>query len=113
MTKSIKTFLFLAVTITLTSCGWPQLFQVIINQGNLVDEEMLGKLEVGMTESQVRYVMGTPLVSDTFYPDRWDYYTSITQGETVYTETKITLYFEEGLLVKWEGGLRGEDLEPK
>ena len=68
MTKSIKTFLFLAVTLTLTSCGWPQLFQVIINQGNLVDEEMLGKLEVGMTESQVRYVMGTPLVSDTFYP---------------------------------------------
>jgi outer membrane protein assembly factor BamE len=57
--------------------------------------------------------MGTPLISDTFYPDRWDYYTSITQGENVFTETKITLYFEEGLLVKWEGGLHGEDLEPK
>ena len=112
MTKSIKTFLFLAATITLTSCGWPQLFQVIINQGNLVDDEMLGKLEVGMTESQVRYVMGTPLISATFYPDRWAYYTSITQGENVFTETKITLYFEEGLLVKWEGSLHGEDLEP-
>ena len=113
MTKSIKTFLFLAVILTLTSCGWPQLFQVIINQGNLVDDEMLGKLEVGMTESQVKYVMGTPLISDTFYPDRWDYYTSITQGENVFTETKITLYFEEGLLAKWEGSLHGEDLEPK
>ena len=113
MIKSIKTFLFLAATITLTSCSWPQLFQVIVNQGNLVDEEMLGKLEVGMTESQVRYVMGTPLVSDTFYPNRWDYYTSISQGDEKFTETKITLYFEEGLLIKWEGGLYEEDLEPK
>ena len=113
MTKSIKTFLFLVVTLALTSCGWPQLFQVIINQGNIVDDEMIGKLEVGMTESQVKYVMGSPLISDTFYPDRWDYYTSITQGENVFKETKITLYFEEGLLVKWEGGLYEEDLEPK
>ena len=113
MTKSIKTFLFLVVTITLTSCGWPQLFQVIINQGNLVDDEMLGKLEVGMTESQVKYVLGTPLISDTFYHRRWDYYTSITQGDNVYTETKVTLYFEEGLLVEWEGGLPGEEVEPK
>ena len=72
---------------------------------------MLEKLEVGMTESQVKYILGTPLISDTFHPDRWDYYTSIIQGNEVFTETKITLYFEKGLLVNWEGGLYEEDLK--
>ena len=86
----------------LTNCS---LFQVVINQGNIVDDEMLEKLEVGMTESQVKYILGTPLISDTFFPNRWDYYTSVSQGEMVLAETKVILYFEEGKLIKWEGGL--------
>ena len=113
MTKSIKTFLFLTLVLILTGCSLPKLFQVVINQGNLIDDEMLGKLEVGMTETQVKYIMGTPLISDTFYPRRWDYYTSIAQGDNVYTETKVTLYFEEGLLVQWKGDLPDEEVEPK
>jgi outer membrane protein assembly factor BamE len=47
--------------------------------------------------------MGTPLISDTFFPNRWDYFTTVTQGENVYTEQKIVLFFEENKLVKWEG----------
>ena len=57
----------------------------------------------GMTESQVKFVMGTPLISDTFYPNRWDYFTSVTQGENSYTNQKITLYFKDNKLVSWEG----------
>ena len=73
------------------------------SQGNLVDQEMLDHLEIGMTESQVKFVMGTPLISDTFYPNRWDYFTSVTQGENTYTNQKITLFFEDNKLLKWEG----------
>ena len=113
MTKSIKTFFFLTVVLIITGCSLPKLFQVVINQGNLIDNEMLGKLEVGMTESQVKYIMGTPLIIDTFYPRRWDYYTSIAQGDNKFAETKVTLYFEESLLVKWEGDLPDEEVEPK
>ena len=94
----------------LTNCS---LFQVVINQGNIVDDEMLEKLEVGMTESQVKYILGTPLISDTFFPNRWDYYTSVSQGEMVLAETKVILYFEEGKLIKWEGGLLEKDIESK
>ena len=47
--------------------------------------------------------MGTPLISDTFYPNRWDYFTSVTQGENSYTNQKITLYFKDNKLVSWEG----------
>ncbi|MCS5543380.1 MAG: outer membrane protein assembly factor BamE, partial [SAR86 cluster bacterium] len=74
----------------------PKIFQVVVNQGNLVDKEMLNKLEVGMTESQVKYVLGTPLITDTFHFNRWDYYTSVSQGTEIYAESKVTLYFHEG-----------------
>ncbi len=113
MIKSIKTFIFFLTILVLSGCTLPKLFQVVVNQGNIVDEEMLDKLEVGMTESQVRYVMGSPLINDTFFPDRWDYFTSVTQGETIYAETKVTLYFEEGLLVKWEENLAEQEIGSK
>jgi outer membrane protein assembly factor BamE len=64
---------------------------------------MIDKLEIGMTESQVKFVMGTPLISDTFSPNRWDYFTSVTQGETIYTEQKITLFFKDNALLRWDG----------
>jgi len=89
----------------LVGCSFPKLFQVVISQGNLVKPEMIEKLEIGMTESQVKYIMGTPLINDTFIPNRWDYFTSISQGENVFSETKVTLFFEEGKLVKWEGDI--------
>ena len=103
MNRNLKFVVLLLTTMLLASCSIPRIFQVVISQGNLVDQEMLDKLEVGMTESQVKFVMGTPLITDTFYPNRWDYFTSVTQGETTYTNQKVTLYFEESKLVSWEG----------
>ena len=91
-------------------CSMPKIFQVVVNQGNLVDKEMLDKLEVGMTESQVKYVLGTPLITDTFHLNRWDYYTSVSQGTEIYAESKVTLYFHEGKLQKWDSDIP-EDLE--
>ena len=86
-------------------CSMPKIFQVVVNQGNLVDKEMLNKLEVGMTESQVKYVLGTPLITDTFHFNRWDYYTSVSQGTEIYAESKVTLYFHEGKLQKWDADI--------
>ena len=99
----------LLFVLLLSSCSIPRIFQVVISQGNLVDQEMLDKLEVGMTESQVKFVMGTPLISDTFYPERWDYFTSVTQGDKTYTNQKITLFFEDNKLLKWEGKIDSID----
>ena len=109
MKVTIKQILFLLVSIFLTSCSIPKTYEVVISQGNLVDQKMIDKLEVGMTESQVKFVMGTPLVSDTFYPNRWDYFTSVTQGSKTYTEQKITLYFEDNKLARWDGELLSDN----
>ena len=105
MNINLKVITLLLSVLLLSSCSIPRIFQVVISQGNLVDQEMLDKLEIGMTESQVKFVMGTPLISDTFYPNRWDYFTSVTQGENSYTNQKITLYFKDNKLVSWEGGI--------
>ena len=99
----------LVFVLLLSSCSIPKIFQVVVSQGNLVDQEMLDKLEVGMTESQVKFVMGTPLISDTFYPQRWDYFTSVTQGDKTYTNQKITLFFENKKLLRWEGKIEPVD----
>ena len=103
MNINLKVITLLLSVLILSSCSIPRIFEVVISQGNLVDQEMLDKLGIGMTESQVKFVMGTPLISDTFYPNRWDYFTSVTQGENSYTNQKITLYFKDNKLVSWEG----------
>tara|TARA_B100000029_G_C17401175_1_gene897101 strand:+ start:223 stop:555 length:333 start_codon:yes stop_codon:yes gene_type:complete len=109
--KFRKKYLSFLIVVLFFGCSMPKIFQVVVNQGNLVDKEMLEKLEVGMTESQVKYVLGTPLITDTFNANRWDYYTSVSQGKTVYTESKVTLYFEEGKLLKWNMKLPEEPSE--
>ena len=103
MNNNFKALTLIMTSLLLANCSIPRIFQVVVSQGNLVDQEMLDKLEIGMTESQVKFVMGTPLISDTFYPERWDYFTSVTQGESSYTNQKITLFFEKNQLIRWEG----------
>ena len=92
-------FSSLIILLLIFSCSLPRVYEVVVSQGNLIDEDMMEKLEVGMTESQVKYVLGSPLIADTFTPNRWDYYTSVTQGNKKFTEKKITLYFEDKKLV--------------
>lgn len=105
MFQNLTRILILIFSIFIFGCSMPKLFQVVINQGNLVDSEMLETLEIGMTESQVKYIMGTPLISDTFEPNRWDYFTSVSQGNNSFIKNKVTLFFKEGKLIKWEGDI--------
>ena len=109
MKISLQNILLLFIGVIIAGCSIPKTYEVVISQGNLVDQEMMDKLEVGMTESQVKFVMGSPLISDTFYPSRWDYFTSVTQGSKTYTEQRISLYFEDDKLARWEGELISEE----
>jgi outer membrane protein assembly factor BamE len=62
--------LFLAaVTTALAGC----VYRVDVQQGNLLDDEDIDAVQVGMTRSQVRFLLGTPVVEDSFDKDRWDY----------------------------------------
>ena len=57
-------------------------YRMDIQQGNLLDAEQVDQVEVGMTRSQVRFLLGTPMVVDSFDADRWDYVYSLRRGRS-------------------------------
>ncbi len=70
-------------------------YRINIQQGNFLEEEDVDQVQAGMTRSQVRFLLGTPMVEDLFNNDRWDYFYYLKIGRTqeVYTR-HFTVYFE-------------------
>ena len=78
-------------------------YKIDIQQGNVVTQEMVAKLKAGLTRSQVRFVLGSPLVTDMFHSDRWDYiYLLQRQGKTD-DRRRLTVIFEGDKLLRLEG----------
>lgn len=77
--------------------------KIDIQQGNAVTQEMVAKLQPGMTRSQVRFVLGTPLLVDPFRADRWDYFYSYAKGGEVVEQRKLAVFFKDDKLVRVEG----------
>jgi outer membrane protein assembly factor BamE len=76
------------------TAGCLNYYRMDIQQGNVVNDEMLSKLRAGMSRDQVRYVLGTPLVDDPFHKDRWDYvYSFRTGGSKSAEQSRVTVYF--------------------
>lgn len=88
--------IFAAITMIsgCSSLRFPGVYRIDIGQGNLITKEMIDKLKVGMTPRQVEYVMGSPMIADTFHPDRWDYLYSLETGTGILVQNQLTLYFE-------------------
>ncbi len=77
--------------------------KIDIQQGNYVNQEMVAKLQPGMTRAQVRFVLGTPLVNDTFHSDRWDYVYRYQKSGEVLEQRRISAIFQGDKLEKVEG----------
>jgi len=75
-----------------------------IQQGNYVTQDMIAKLQPGMTRDQVRFVLGTPLVADAFHADRWDYMFRRQRANSKEIEQRrIVIFFDDGRLSRIEG----------
>lgn len=85
--------------------GLPGVYRIDIPQGNIVNQEMVDKLKPGMTRRQVRFVMGTPLIIDTFEHERWDYLHSLETKKDGRTQERISLYFKDDKLERITGDL--------
>ena len=97
------------VLLVLTSaCGVPRIpgitpYKPDIQQGNFVSQEMVQQLKPGMTREQVRFLLGTPLLTDIFHADRWDYvYWRETPNGRRETR-KLAIFFSDGKLTRMEG----------
>src|ERR1700738_3393354 len=70
-------------------------YRINIQQGNFLDQAAVEQVKAGMTRSQVRYLLGTPLVADTFNQERWDYIYYLKKGRTRRVDSRrVTVYFD-------------------
>ena len=83
----------------------PLLHKIDIQQGNVIDQEMLNKLQPGMDKKQVKFIMGTPVLVDPFHNERWEYIYSFQEGGKVREQRHITLHFEGGKLAHISGDI--------
>ena len=85
-----------------TSCSYLQPYKVSVMQGNIIEEKDIAKLEKGMTKSQVDFIFGKAVIMDPFHNNRWDYFNSITIGEQIITEQKLSIFFNnDGFVDSW------------
>ena len=107
-TIALATGLFLSTTL-LTGCAnstdggsklisFPGAYKIDIQQGNVVTQSMVDQLELGMTRAQVQYIMGTPLLQDTFDRNRWDYVYSHQPSDQAREQRTVTLFFDNDRL---------------
>jgi len=93
-----KLLIILIVGLTLSACTW--VHRIDIEQGNIFNPAMINRLHRGMTFTQVKDIMGTPIVMNTFSEDRLDYVYTYKPGNGVMTEKYVTLFFKKGILVE-------------
>ncbi len=110
MQYKISLIQILIVALLCSGCSslkFPGVYRIAVMQGNIIDQKDVDKLKIGMSKRQVQYVMGTPVTTDVFHQDRWDYIYQVRKGDELLRSRQFTVYFENDALVRHEG-----DFEP-
>ncbi len=84
----------------------PGVYKLDIEQGNIIDQAMLDQLRPHMTKKQVAFIMGSPMLSDSFHENRWDYIYSRQRGGDEREQKRVTLLFKGDNLIGVQGDLR-------
>ena len=84
----------------------PFVYRMTIQQGNVVTPEQVAQLQPGMNKRQVRFLLGTPLLTDFFNNDRWDYVYTYKQGRKPEERRQLTIFFQDDALVRVEGNIK-------
>lgn len=103
-----RSSLLISLTLFITSCALiPSAHRIEITQGSVIEQESIDKLELGMTEEQVKFVMGSPSIQDIFHPNRWDYIHYVDRQREELINQQMTLIFKDGLLT----GAKSKDFD--
>jgi outer membrane protein assembly factor BamE len=101
LSRGIPVFVLLIAGCTYVPLLTP--YKMDIQQGNVITQEMVARLERGMTRAQVRFTLGTPLVVDPFRADRWDYVYLYIKGGAITEQRRIVVVFKDDRLERIEG----------
>ena len=88
----------LAVLALATGC----VYRPDIQQGNYLESKTVDQLQVGMTRTQVRYLLGTPMVPAVFDKDRWDYLFYFRHGRHPYTQRQVIVHFKDDKVASFD-----------
>ena len=94
-TKLLLTSFTFVGLLALAGCSFPGVYKIDIQQGNVVTQDMIDQLRPGMTRRQVRFIMGNPLIQDTFNTNRWDYLYSLQPGGGKRQQERMSVFFNE------------------
>ncbi len=83
-----------------------QLYRLGMNQGNMVDEKAFAQVKVGMSPTEVRNLIGTALIQDTFGRERWSYVLYKRTPQGAYGVREVSLFFDQGQLIRIEGPIQ-------
>ncbi len=75
-------------------------YRVDVQQGNLLEQKDIEAVQPGMTRNQVRFILGTPVASDPFRNDRWDYMYYLRPGKSRQATQRWVIVWFDGDLVR-------------
>jgi outer membrane protein assembly factor BamE len=100
-----KLLVIMSLWITLSGCSYLHVHRMDIEQGNYITPEMVSKIHPGMTQSQVKEIVGDPILANVFDKNRIDYVYTFKPGNGEMTEKYITLIFRNGHLSTISGNM--------
>lgn len=94
-----RALLCLAASLAFAGC----VFKPEIRQGNFLSDDLIAQVKPGMTQGQVEFLLGRPMLKDPFHADRWDYirYLNPNDGSPI-QERHLVVYFKDGKLDRTE-----------
>lgn len=95
-----------AASSLLSACSFSRFldpYLVDVRQGNYVTQDMVAQLRPGMSRDQVRFALGTPLLTDMFHGERWDYVYRFKPGKGELQQRHLSVFFEDGKLARVGG----------
>ena len=107
MPRKLSTSLLILLAL-LSGCV---LYKAEIQQGNVINPEMLDNLKLGMTKRQVVFLLGTPLITDPFHAQRWDYFYSLSKDGGKPEQRHLIVYFKDDTVAGVDGDLAPERLK--
>jgi outer membrane protein assembly factor BamE len=105
----MQKYLLILLTLIITGCSslqFPGVYKIEVEQGNVITQEMIDQLEVGMSREQVEYIMGRALIKDAFNTNRWDYVYTKRTGEEKGEKHHLTVFFEGNQLKSFKTDIK-------
>jgi len=114
MKKSLY-FVSILTVMNLTACStiaqhFPGVYAIDVQQGNIIDQDMINQLRPNMTKRQVLYIMGSPMLTDVFHQKRWDYIYSEQLGKEARMQKRMSLFFDGDNLAGVQGDFKPSSL---